>query len=378
MTSQQRGTVMVVDDEPLTLEATALILEAFGFSVLQCGKPQDVLPKLKQELVDAVISDIRMPDISGLDLLDQIRQFDSDIPVILMTGYADMNVAIEALKKGAFDFIIKPYNHELLATAVYKALNYRRLLKMEQDYTQMLEAFNKDVETLISERTMGLMSLAIADRLRNPASVIGMKCRRLIEKADISTEVLQEIKDILAESGKLDRIVKDFESMLKSRCSMFRYEDINPIMMSVIPVVQKEAGIKGVDLDVSLSKEPLRINAQSGLLRVAFFQLLRNAVEASPTGGSVTLNTLSRGDSVEVSVSDSGRGIPADDLDLIFDPFYTTKKEHFGMGLSLVKQIVKEHMGSLSVESMPGTGTVFVMKFPVRWLASDPCSLNYD
>ncbi|MDX9713963.1 MAG: hybrid sensor histidine kinase/response regulator [Dissulfurispiraceae bacterium] len=378
MTVLQRGTVMVVDDEPLTLEATALILEAFGFNVLQCSRPQDVIPKLRQEQVDAVLSDIRMPAISGLELMDQIRQLDSNIPVILMTAYADMDVAIEALKKGAFDFIIKPYNHELLATAVYKALNYRRLLKMEQDYTLMLEAFNKEIETLISERTMGLMALTVADKLRNPASVIGLKCRRIIEKSEAPPNLLQEVQDIFDESEKLNSIVKDFESILKTRCSMFSYEDINPVMLSIIPVVEKEAGIKGVSLAVSLSKEPLRINAQTGLLRVAFFQLLRNAVEATPAGGSVTITTSAHRDYIKVSVSDTGEGIPEQDTALIFDPFYSTKSGSFGMGLSLVKQIVNEHMGSISVENQPGVGAVFIMKFPVKWLASAPCCPDND
>ncbi|MCE5311528.1 MAG: hybrid sensor histidine kinase/response regulator [Nitrospiraceae bacterium] len=370
MTSQQRGTVMVVDDEPLTLEATALILEAFGFSVVQCSRPQDVIARLKQEPVDAVLSDIRMPAISGLDLLDQIRQFDSSLPVILMTGYADMNVAIDALKKGAFDFIIKPYSHELLVTSVYKAINYRRLLKMEQDYTRMLEVFNKDIETLISERTMGLMALTIADKLRNPASVIGLKCRRIMEKGTMPPELLEDLRDIKDESEKLQTIVADFQSMLKSRHSMFEYEDVNSIMLTVLPVVEKEAGIKGVKLSVSLSKDPLRINAQTGLLRVAFFQLIRNAVEASPEGGAVAIKTASDDSHVTISVSDTGSGIPAKDVELIFDPFYSTKEERFGMGLPLVRQIVKEHMGSITVGSAPGKGSEFVMTFPVRWLAA--------
>ncbi len=378
MSNQPRGTVMVIDDEPLTLEATALILEAFGFSVVQCSRPQDVISRLSNEAVDTVLSDIRMPAFSGLDLLDQIRRLDPSLPVILMTGYADMNVAIDALKKGAFDFIIKPYNHEHLATAVYKALNYRRLLKMEQDYTKMLEVFNKDVETLISERTMGLMALTIADKLRNPASVIGLKCRRIMEKGVMPPELSEDLRDIRDESEKLQTIVTDFQSMLKSRHSMFEYEDVNRIMLTVLPVVEKEAGIKGVNLSVSMAKEPLRINAQAGLLRVAFFQLIRNAVEASPAGGSVAIKTAADDNHVAVSVSDSGIGIPAKDIELIFDPFYSTKEERFGMGLPLVRHIVKEHMGSITVESAPGKGSEFVMTFPVRWIPSSPLGHALD
>lgn len=371
MSPQPRGTVMVVDDEPLTLEATALILEAFGFSVVQCSRPQDVISRLSNDAVDTVLSDIRMPALSGLDLLDQIRMFDPSLPVILMTGYADMNVAIDALKKGAFDFIIKPYNHEHLVTAVYKALNYRRLLKMEQDYTQMLETFNNEIETLISERTMGIMALTIADRLRNPASVIGIKCRRIIESGDMPANLAEEMRGIKEEADKLEGIVRDFQAMLKSRQSRFEYEDINRVILAVLPVVQKDAAIKGVDLRVELSKEPVKINTQAGLLRVALFQLIRNAVEASPAGGSVEVKTVSSGSHAEVYVSDTGSGIEQKDVERIFDPFYSTKKERFGMGLALVKQIVQEHMGSITVRSRDGKGAVFVMKFPLRWIPSD-------
>lgn len=96
-------------------------------------------------------------------------------------------------------------------------------------------------------------------------------------------------------------------------------------------------------------------------------QVARNAIESIPSGGELTIRTYAENDNVIISVSDTGQGIPEDEIERIFDPFFTTKMHRFGMGLPLVKQIVSEHMGSIQLESKKGKGTTFRMVFPARW-----------
>jgi signal transduction histidine kinase len=107
---------------------------------------------------------------------------------------------------------------------------------------------------------------------------------------------------------------------------------------------------------------------QRDLWRVALLQVARNAVEATPSGGEITIRTYTENDHVVIAVSDTGQGIPEDEIEKIFDPFFTTKTHRYGMGLPLVKQIVSEHMGTIHIEGKESKGTTFRMVFPARWL----------
>jgi signal transduction histidine kinase len=149
---------------------------------------------------------------------------------------------------------------------------------------------------------------------------------------------------------------------------------MNKVVESVVSISEKEAAFKGVKMIVSISKEALRINMQKDLLRVAIFHIMKNAVEATSGGGTVTVKTFREGDRVVLMVSDTGYGIPDEEVEFVFRPFFSTKEQGFGMGLPLVKQIVTEHLGELIVKSKPGKGSTFKLYFPVKW---DEDKLSY-
>lgn len=368
MNQKHSGLILVVDDNQIVLKSTSLSLKRHGYSTITCDNAREALDKIQNTDVDVILTDIVMPDVSGIDLLDSIHTFIPEVPVILMTGYADMDKVVEAIKKGAFDFIIKPYKGEQLLHSVEKAVKYRRLIEMEKDYKCTLEELNHELETLIAERTMGLMALTVADKLRNPATVIGGICKRLIEKEEVPDRLRGSLKNIMNEAEKLEDIVRDFETLLKSRRSIFKYEDINKIMEGILSVVKREAGEKGVKFEVSLSEQTLKINAEKNLLSIAILHLVRNAIEATPDGGRVAITTHEEGNNAILIISDMGAGIPREDIDKIFDPFFSTKAQRFGMGLPLVKQIVSEHLGEIRAESELGKGTVFKIILPLRWM----------
>lgn len=368
MTQKYAGSVIVVDDDPYVLEVTSLLLKKRGYSTFSCGSAGEALDVLQKNNVDVVLTDIMMPEMSGIELLERIHSIDPDIPVILVTGFADLAKAIESIKKDAFDFITKPYETVYLTHSIEKAVSYHRLIKMEADYRQILEELNAEVETLITERTMGLMALTVADRVRNPATTIAWTCKRMLEKEDAPERLKEALKIILGEAERLEVIVKDFQELFKARGSSFRYGEIKNVVEDVIPVAEKEASHKGIDLTVNISEEPLRMNMESNILRMALIHVVKNAIEATPAGGSVTIKTYGDNERVSFDVSDTGPGIPKEEIDRIFDPFFSTKQHRFGMGLSLVKQIVSEHLGEIKVESEMGKGTTFKLVFPVRWV----------
>ncbi len=368
MNRRHFGSILVVDDDPHVLESTSLLLAGYGYSTITCNNVADALNRMQDAHIDVVLTDIVMPEVSGIELLQNIRNSTPEMPVILMTAYADMDKVVEAIKKGAFDFIIKPYKVEQLVHSVEKAVKYRRLVELEKDYKRTLEEMNQELETLIAERTMGLMALTIADKLRNPATVIGGLCKRLIEKESVSGRLKESLKNITNEAEKLEGIVKDFETLLKSRRSIFKYEDINKIMEGVLSVVKREAEEKGLKLEANLSGLALNINAEKNLLSIAILQIIRNAVEASSEGGRVSVAVLEEGNNAVLAISDTGSGIGSEDINNIFDPFFSTKTQRFGMGLPLAKQIISEHLGEIKVESGHGKGTTFKIILPLRWM----------
>jgi signal transduction histidine kinase len=244
----------------------------------------------------------------------------------------------------------------------------RRLNEELQVVNADLADLNQGMETMVAERTMSLMALTVADKVRNPAAIIGWTCRKIRERLDIPEKIKEALKDIIDESVKLECIVKDFETLLRSRQSIFRHEDINEIIMAALPIVKKRMEVKGIVLSKQLEEQPLRINVQRNLLRVALLHLLRNAIEATSEGGKITIATSRTNDYVTITISDAGTGIPEEYIDKIFDPFFSTKTGRFGMGLPLVKEIIQEHLGEIKVESEVGKGTTFRLIFPIRWL----------
>jgi signal transduction histidine kinase len=362
------GTVMVVDDDPHILNIVSLLLQENSYETIPCRSGAAALEKLQHSDVDVVLTDIKMPNgFSGIDLLDQIHARYPELPVILMTAFADLETAIDAIKKGAFDFLTKPYKKEQLIYAIEKAIKYRVLTEMERDYRKILEEFNLEIETLISERTMNLMALTVADKVRNPATVIGGLCRHMMERTDVPAEFEGYLKDIVEETGKLEKIVTDFNGLLKTRESLFTYENLNEVVRGVISVIETELDRKLIALVLRLSEQPLKINMQRNLLRIAIFHLIRNAMEATRKGEMISINTSDENGMAVLRISDTGCGIAAELLDKIFDPFLSTKQHSFGIGLPLVKQIVTEHLGEISVESDLGKGTTFSLRFPLRW-----------
>jgi putative two-component system response regulator len=133
------GKILVVDDDANVRESVSSLISAHGFSVISCENAKDALAQMQESRIIAVLADISMPDISGIELLDKIRQAYPIVPVILMTAYARLDIAIEAIKTGAFDFVTKPYKTSHLIRVIEKAIQHYRLREIEKNYHIMLE-----------------------------------------------------------------------------------------------------------------------------------------------------------------------------------------------------------------------------------------------
>lgn len=130
MNQDENNSILVVDDDPLVLESTSRLLSGFGYRVFPYGKAADAAMKLREHKICVVLTDFMMPEVNGLQFLDMVRSFNSEIPVIMMTAYAELETAIDAIRKGAFDYLLKPFKSEYLAHSVKKAADHYRLKQL--------------------------------------------------------------------------------------------------------------------------------------------------------------------------------------------------------------------------------------------------------
>jgi putative two-component system response regulator len=176
MDTKVPGLVVVVDDDPYVLESVAMLLSVSGFEVHSFSNGFDALAELRELPPHVVLTDVNMPHITGIELLEKIHEIDRDIPVILMTAYAELEMAVSAIKKGAFDFIIKPFKPHYLIHSVEKGLNYKRLVLIEKNYKIELQ------------RTVEQRTCELADALSQMQSMSRETIERLTAAAELRDE----------------------------------------------------------------------------------------------------------------------------------------------------------------------------------------------
>ena len=203
--------VLVVDDDQLSLETAVFLLGDYGYPTRACAGVGEALEVLLNEPVAAVLTDNRMPRVSGLDFIDMIHNHDPEMPVILMTAYAELDTALEAIKRGTFDFIVKPYKPAQLAHAVSKAVRYRALTVMEKNHTRELEETvkQKTEEIRAASREMIRRLVAAAEYRDDDTGThigrIGRYCRLLAELLGMPSAFVANISiaSVMHDIGKI-------------------------------------------------------------------------------------------------------------------------------------------------------------------------------
>ncbi|MBF0555279.1 MAG: response regulator [Nitrospirae bacterium] len=209
MIDKGKAHILVTDDDHFVLESLSILLQENGYSVMTCSNARDALNVMgtHSDIINVVLTDIKMPGISGVGLLDRLHRRYPDIPVILMTAFAELDVVIDAIKKGAYDFIIKPYRYEQLFYSVEKAVRYAQLLRMEKDYRRMLEDTVRQRTKQLSDALEKVTSLSndIVNRLTVTAEYrdedtgshilrIGKYAEVLADELDMSEEFICSIR----------------------------------------------------------------------------------------------------------------------------------------------------------------------------------------
>ncbi len=161
MPQDEKSVILVVDDDSAVLQSTRRLLTGYGYEVFAYEKTKDALARLKENDISVVLTDIKMPEENGMKFLERIHLFNLDIPVVLMTGYAELDTAVDAIKKGAFDFLLKPVRADYLHHSISKAVNHYKFKQLEKGYTNALE---KTVEKRTGELSEALRLVQSASR----------------------------------------------------------------------------------------------------------------------------------------------------------------------------------------------------------------------
>lgn len=408
------GKVVIVDDEWDVRTSLRGIIEKYGFEAYDFENGKEAIKYIleQNDEVDVILTDIIMPEMDGLELLDTAQAINIEIPVILMTAFAEFDVTVEAIKKGAFDFIIKPYEHEYILKAIEKAVTYRRLRRLEKNYQVELEAALKEQACELKKTNdilahneklalVGQIAAGVAHEINNPVGFISCNLGsleryigRLLDFVRVQSELIdrytpQEELDKIKEIRKklrLDIITDDIPKLLEeSQEGIDRIKEIVGNLKGFSRVDKGETVLTGINSIISKTLDIIRnelkyvatvvtdygdippIKCLPNQLSQVFMNLLINAAHAIEDHGEITIRTWLDAKNIYISISDTGCGIPDDFKNRIFEPFFTTKEvgKGTGLGLSISSDIIRKHSGEMTVESTIGTGTTFKIRLPI-------------
>jgi two-component system, sensor histidine kinase and response regulator len=370
------ASVLVIDDEVGMREGCRRALTPHGIRVSTAEHGAEGLRKLREQQFDLVLLDAMMPGMSGLELLEHIHEHDPDVICIMITGYATVDLAAQAMKQGAHDFLPKPFTTEELLTTV------RRGLQERQRQLALKEQREREEESLLLERAQQEMAkldaiesrfmLVIVHELRNPAGVIKNYLQMMragyvddhewdqyLEQLDLRASQLLDMLDDLLELANL-----------KARRSPAKAVPVAvaDILEEVVRKLRPAAEAKGLVVDVQIQARPT-LMANPAHLQSLWTHLITNAIRYTPSG-HVRVTLAEQDKQLVGTVADTGIGISTEELGSIFQEFYRSEsaKEQValgtGLGLSIVNQIVQAYQGVIQVDSTAGQGSAFTFRLP--------------
>lgn len=352
--------ILIIDDDKSICDSCTQVYAKDGYSVDIAGDGLTGLQKIKELKPDLALIDLKMPGMSGMEVLEEIRKIDPEIVLIVITGYATIDSAVEVMKKGAYDFLPKPFTPDELRIITKRALEKRNSLIEVHRLQKMREGFISMVSHQLRTPLVAVQEY-FEVILGGMAGEVTKEQRQMLERSKIRIdELLMLIKDWLNLS-KIDsnRIVDKLEPV-----------ELVPILTEALNLVKTLAKQKNINLKMDVPMDLPMVLGDRETLKQAFLNLLDNGIEYGKDGGSLTINVKEENENIVVDISDNGVGIKVEELPFIFEQFYQTKDQKTkrtggtGLGLSIVKKIIDAHYGTIKVISEPGKGSTFTVFLP--------------
>jgi signal transduction histidine kinase len=371
-----KNTILLVDDEAGIRKVLGISLQDSGYDVHTAGNGQEALRLFKKIAPPIVLTDIKMPDMDGIELLRKIKEESPDTEVIMFTGHGDMGLAIKSLKYDATDFVTKPINDEVLDIALKRARERITMRSRLKEYTENLERLVEEkAQKLVEAERMAAVGQTVTElshTIKNIAN--GLKGSIFVLGKGIELDNKQYLhegwKMVEGNVEKIKNLSLDLLNYGKYADVMFTVGDANAPVVEVVQLLESRATAQGIALKAELSDQlaPMRFDPE-GIQR-CLLNLVTNAIDAcgedDAPGKTVTVRTQKPENwAVEYQVIDTGSGMTQDVQDKIFQSFFSTKGiRGTGIGLMMTQRIVDQHQGIIEVASEKAAGSTISIKLP--------------
>lgn len=371
MDEKETARLLIVDDIILNLDILSTMLRKNGYTVWEATSGEEALELITTELPDLILLDISMPKMSGYEVCERLKadQRTKDIPVIFISSFSEIQNKVRAFEVGGVDYVTKPFRvQEVVARVQAQLTLYRQRRQIEQ----LLEKERNYYEQLNKMRDE-LMHTTTHD-LKNPINLILGYASLLQEQESVQQDAIA--KEFLHE---IQRATNRMLSLVTDLLDLAQIETGIAILPSPVNLPQFlsitvgdyafQAEKKQVKLAYLAPEGDITINADERRLEQVLGNLLSNAIKYTPSGGSVTVSTMTEPERVVIQIRDTGLGIPQQDVPRLFDKFFRVEEEqHYkedgtGLGLAIVKAIIEKHNAQIWVESELGKGSTFYVAF---------------
>src|SRR5437867_2426950 len=385
---REQPKVLVVDDEESVVVTIKAILQLDGYNVATTTSGARARAMVRDTEYDLVLTDLRLEDGDGLDVLKAVRESYPETVTIMLTGYASLESAIQALRAGAYDYLVKPSEVEELRSTVARGIERRRLGQELRQRVAELADLNESLQQRIDQATAELKEryeqlkeldrmksqfLSIASHeLKTPITAMSGFLQVALRRVGRLSEgeaaapvaeglrgITEQLEVVYRQTGKLARLVDELldVSRIQTGRIEFRYGDVDLSELANEVATRMQLTTTAHEISVRRDSENV-VTADRDHLEQVLNNLLTNAIKYSPGGGTITIDVRPEDDGgVRVSVTDEGIGIPEKELDAIFGLFYRSPdraaRDAAGMGLGLYisKEIVVRHGGRIWAES---------------------------
>ncbi len=375
-----KKTILLADDEEGIRKVLRITLADLGYDVITAADGREALRLFQQFRPAIVLTDIKMPEIDGIDLLRRLKEIDSDTEVIMITGHGDIDLAIKSIKYDATDFVTKPINDDILEIALQRGEERIALRNQLKAYTQNLEqrVQEKTGELIKAERlaAIGQTVAELSHGIKNIAG--GLKGGTFVLEKGIELEnreyLMQGWKMIKTNVDKIAKMSLDLLNYAKTAALNYQLCEPNQPAQEVFDLMKPRAEKTGIALHCDLCFELEAFRFDPELIHQCILNLVTNALDSCTEKDAerkekvVFIRTVKvAGWGVEYQVTDNGCGMTSEVRERLFQNFFTTKGVHgTGIGLMLTKKIVDEHQGELEVASTPGEGARFIIRIPKK------------
>ncbi|UCE99362.1 MAG: response regulator [Planctomycetota bacterium] len=360
----EKATILVIDDEIAMRDSCSQVLTKDGFRTETAEDGDSGLKKIRETKPDLVLVDLKMPGMSGMELLEKIADIDPNIVSVVITGYATIESAVEAMKRNAYDFLPKPFTPDQLRIVTKRGLERRRLALESAQLQLEKEKMKENFITLVSHQ------------LRSPLASIQQYFEVIL--GGFAGNVDRKQKEMIEQASKyiddLLRLVDDWLNMSRIEAGKlvekFEPVDLVHVLSETMELLKPLANDKKVTLEINSHDSRPVVQGNAETLKQVFTNLISNGINYNREGGTVAVSTREEDDYLAVEVSDTGIGISQKNLPFIFDEFFRVKSQKTravtgsGLGLPIAKRIIEAHNGSIKLTSKLGKGSTFSILLP--------------